>query len=88
MACSKEATSIAQFHHFKQNFDLPRLGQGAFQTATQAVFKAVTSHDLHVKTYGKPLREIYDYAESRLLDQAKALEIEDVSAFYMVREFF
>ncbi|KAJ6593638.1 HAD-like domain-containing protein [Mycena capillaripes] len=47
---------------WRSDFDRPRLGQGAFKTAFQAVFKALTGSEYPHAQFGKPTRETYDFA--------------------------
>ena len=49
------------------DYPLPRLGQGAFRTAFQAVYKALTGKEYPYVQYGKPTKETYAYAE-RLIE--------------------
>lgn len=49
------------------NFALPRLGQGAFRTALEAVYKRVTDGDeMNAITFGKPEQMTYEYANELL----------------------
>ncbi|KAI3620313.1 hypothetical protein CBS9595_002280 [Malassezia furfur] len=49
------------------DFALPRLGQGAFRTALEAVYKRVTDGDeMNAITFGKPEQMTYEYANELL----------------------
>ncbi|KAJ7502839.1 HAD-like domain-containing protein [Mycena galericulata] len=54
---------------WRSDFDRPRLGQGAFKEAFQAVFKALTGSEYPYVQLGKPSRATYDFATRVLSDQ-------------------
>jgi ribonucleotide monophosphatase NagD (HAD superfamily) len=50
-------------------FQLPRLGQGAFKASLEGLWKAVTGGAALIKTqFGKPSRSTFAYAENRLIE--------------------
>ncbi|KAJ7647569.1 HAD-like domain-containing protein [Roridomyces roridus] len=51
---------------WRSDFSTPRLGQGAFKEAFQAVFKALTGSEYPHVQFGKPTRATYDYATTVL----------------------
>ncbi|KJA20792.1 hypothetical protein HYPSUDRAFT_42887 [Hypholoma sublateritium FD-334 SS-4] len=51
---------------WKADFDRPRIGQGGFKVAFQAVFKALTGAEYPHVQYGKPSTETYRYASEVL----------------------
>ncbi|KAJ7287762.1 HAD-like domain-containing protein [Mycena rebaudengoi] len=53
------------------DFSRPRLGQGAFSTAFQAVFKALTGSTYPNVQFGKPTRATYDFAAEVLSERLK-----------------
>ena len=55
------------------DFHASRFGQGAFQHAVAAVYKATSGRDLVATTFGKPERGTYEYAHERL--RARAAEL-------------
>ncbi|PWN99207.1 HAD-superfamily hydrolase [Tilletiopsis washingtonensis] len=55
------------------DFLASRFGQGAFQHAVAAVYKATSGRDLVATTFGKPERGTYEYAHERL--RARAAEL-------------
>ncbi|KAI0279514.1 HAD-hyrolase-like-domain-containing protein [Russula aff. rugulosa BPL654] len=74
---------------WRSEFPRPRLGQGAFREAFQAVFKALTGAPYPHVQYGKPTKATYDFAEKML--RAHMSELHGVSVgsdiqprFYMV----
>lgn len=69
----------------------PRFGQGAFKAALQGVwYKMTTATDLYSKTFGKPQREVFEYAEealnSRRLEAAVAMD--DVKRFKRLQRVY
>ena len=54
---------------WRNEFPLPRLGQGAFKEAFQAVFKAATGQFYDHVQYGKPTKATYDFAKDVLKEQ-------------------
>lgn len=55
------------------DFPRPRLGQGAFKEAFQAVYKALTGKKYPYVQYGKPTEATYRYAKSILENQIRLL---------------
>ncbi|KAK7057445.1 HAD-like domain-containing protein [Favolaschia claudopus] len=47
---------------WRSDFDRPRLGQGAFKSAFQSVFKSLTGSEYPHVQFGKPTRATYDFA--------------------------
>ncbi|RCH85863.1 hypothetical protein CU098_003770, partial [Rhizopus stolonifer] len=45
------------------DFPAPRLGQGAFKTALDSLYKQLTGHDLKSTSFGKPHAATYQFAE-------------------------
>ncbi|KAF8160899.1 HAD-like domain-containing protein [Crassisporium funariophilum] len=58
---------------WRSNFDRPRLGQGAFKVAFQAVFKALTGTEYPHVQYGKPTKATYEFAEQILKGRIEEL---------------
>jgi len=58
---------------WRSEFPRPRLGQGAFREAFQAVFKALTGSPYPHVQYGKPTKHTYDFAETMLRSRMKEL---------------
>ncbi|KAI9510922.1 HAD-like domain-containing protein, partial [Russula earlei] len=58
---------------WRSEFPVPRLGQGAFREAFQAVFKALTGTPYPYVQFGKPTKPTYDFAEKMLRAQMKEL---------------
>ncbi|EPQ54702.1 HAD hydrolase [Gloeophyllum trabeum ATCC 11539] len=54
-------------------FDRPRLGQGAFREAFQAVYHALTGKRYPYVQYGKPSEVTYKFAEKVLVDRLEEL---------------
>ncbi|KAF8482499.1 HAD hydrolase [Russula ochroleuca] len=75
---------------WRSEFPRPRLGQGAFREAFQAVFKALTGAPYPHVQYGKPTKATYDFAEKMLRARMKELHGASVVGpdiqpqFYMV----
>ncbi|KAH9979082.1 hypothetical protein BGW80DRAFT_1282822 [Lactifluus volemus] len=74
---------------WRSEFPRPRLGQGAFREAFQAVFKALTGAPYPHVQYGKPTTATYDFAEKMLHTRMKELHGASVGSdsqpiFYMV----
>jgi len=51
---------------WRSDFNLPRLGQGAFKVAFQAVFQDLTGNKYPYVQFGKPSRATYEFAEQVL----------------------
>ncbi|PWN39529.1 HAD-superfamily hydrolase [Ceraceosorus guamensis] len=68
------------------SFPTPRFGQGAFQLAARAVYKAASGRELQATTFGKPHRATYAFAEKKLkgFAQAQGLGAEDVADVWMI----
>ncbi|GBE81065.1 HAD-like domain-containing protein [Sparassis latifolia] len=58
---------------WKAGYSQPRLGEGAFRVAFQAVFKALTGSEYPYVQYGKPTKATYEYATRLLQRHYKAL---------------
>ncbi|KAI0259217.1 HAD-like domain-containing protein [Gloeopeniophorella convolvens] len=58
---------------WRSEFPRPRLGQGAFREAFQAVFKALTGAPYPHVQYGKPTTPTYEFAEKML--RSRIMEI-------------
>ncbi|KAJ8596368.1 HAD-superfamily hydrolase [Rhizopogon salebrosus TDB-379] len=66
---------------WQSDFEAPRLGQGAFKVAFQAVFQSLTGSTYPYTQFGKPTEATYKFAESMLKRR-----LQDVStpSLYMV----
>ncbi|EIM80994.1 HAD hydrolase [Stereum hirsutum FP-91666 SS1] len=73
---------------WRAEFERPRLGQGAFKEAFQAVFKALTGSTYpHVEQYGKPTEATYKFGEVVLKERILTLtgeKIETLPNVYMI----
>ncbi|KAI0360927.1 HAD-superfamily hydrolase [Trametes cingulata] len=72
---------------WKSDFPQPRLGQGAFREAFQAVYKALTGKTYPYVQYGKPTTATYKFAEKVLKDRLEELQggpVERMPTVYMV----
>ncbi|KAM5543342.1 hypothetical protein V8D89_003216 [Ganoderma adspersum] len=72
---------------WKSDFPQPRIGQGAFREAFQAVYKAVAGRPYPCVQYGKPAKATYQFAERVLRDRLEELNggrIVDMPHVYMV----
>jgi len=58
---------------WRSDFERPRLGQGAFKEAFQAVYKSLTGSTYPYVQYGKPTSATYKFAERILADHIDAL---------------
>ncbi|EMD37526.1 hypothetical protein CERSUDRAFT_83262 [Gelatoporia subvermispora B] len=58
---------------WRSDFERPRLGQGAFREAFQAVFKALTGAEYPYTQYGKPTQATYKFAEQMLRDHLREM---------------
>ncbi|KAF5385856.1 hypothetical protein D9615_002350 [Tricholomella constricta] len=58
---------------WRSNFERPRLGQGAFKEAFQAVYKALTGSTYPYVQYGKPTAATYKFAATVLTDHVKEI---------------
>ncbi|KAH8984516.1 HAD hydrolase [Lactarius akahatsu] len=74
---------------WRSEFPRPRLGQGAFREAFQAVHQAVTGAPYPYTQFGKPTTQTYEFAEKML--HARMVELHGVSVtsdiqprFYMI----
>ncbi|PPQ98386.1 hypothetical protein CVT24_004065 [Panaeolus cyanescens] len=56
---------------WRSDFDQPRIGQGAFKVAFQAVYKALTGEEYPYVQYGKPTIETYKFAKHAIHDQVQ-----------------
>ncbi|KAI0325483.1 HAD-superfamily hydrolase [Cubamyces sp. BRFM 1775] len=59
---------------WKSDFPQPRLGQGAFREAFQAVYKALIGKTYPYVQYGKPTTATYKFAEKVLKDRLEELQ--------------
>ncbi|OCH89028.1 HAD-superfamily hydrolase [Obba rivulosa] len=71
---------------WRSDFERPRIGQGAFREAFQAVFKALTGAEYPYTQYGKPTRATYKFAEQMLRDHLQELygPVRELPQIYMV----
>ncbi|KAI0373414.1 HAD hydrolase [Pilatotrama ljubarskyi] len=72
---------------WKSDFPQPRLGQGAFREAFQAVYKALVGQTYPYVQYGKPTTATYKFAEKVLKDRLDELQggrVERMPTVYMV----
>ncbi|CDO77700.1 hypothetical protein BN946_scf184969.g51 [Trametes cinnabarina] len=72
---------------WKSDFPQPRLGQGAFREAFQAVYKALVGKTYPYVQYGKPTTATYRFAEKVLKDRLEELQgghVERLPTVYMV----
>ncbi|KAI5834030.1 HAD-superfamily hydrolase [Schizophyllum commune Tattone D] len=58
---------------WKSDFARPRIGQGAFREAFQAVYKSLTGQHYPYVQYGKPTEATYKFAEKVLVDRLERL---------------
>ncbi|KAA1478120.1 HAD hydrolase [Dentipellis sp. KUC8613] len=68
-------------------FERPRLGQGAFRVAFQAVFKSLTGMEYPYEQYGKPTNATYQFAENVLREHtAKVIggPVDGTPSVYMI----
>ena len=54
-------------------YPAPRIGQGGFRVAFQAVFKALTGREYPYTQYGKPSLATYRFAENLLREQIELI---------------
>ncbi|KAI0797137.1 HAD-like domain-containing protein [Abortiporus biennis] len=59
---------------WRSDFDRPRLGQGAFREAFQAVFKGMTGSEYPHIQFGKPTAATYKFAEKVLKDRLEEIQ--------------
>ncbi|KAI0344295.1 HAD-superfamily hydrolase [Trametopsis cervina] len=72
---------------WRNEFDRPRLGQGAFKEAFQAVYKAATGSTYPTIQFGKPTTATYKFAEEVLRNrifEVQGQRIEKMPQIYMV----
>ncbi|KAI9068319.1 HAD-superfamily hydrolase [Trametes sanguinea] len=72
---------------WKSDFPQPRLGQGAFREAFQAVYKALVGKTYPYVQYGKPTTATYKFVEKVLKDRLEELQggrVEQMPTVYMV----
>ncbi|KAI1454492.1 HAD-superfamily hydrolase [Annulohypoxylon moriforme] len=63
----------------------PRLAQGAFKEALEAIWKAKTGTDLEYTRFGKPTEATYEYAERILREYGKSLDpSREIGTVYMI----
>ncbi|CAK5265587.1 unnamed protein product [Mycena citricolor] len=58
---------------WRSDFEQPRLGQGAFKTAFQAVFKELTGSEYPHVQLGKPTRATYEFASTVLQERIEKM---------------
>lgn len=58
---------------WRSDFERPRLGQGAFRLAFQAVYKSLTGSEYPCVQYGKPTEATYQFAKKVLQDRFRDL---------------
>lgn len=62
---------------WSNDFEVPRLGQGAFAVCLEALCEKITGQKLGIKgVYGKPNPEAYELVEQALLEQAARIGLE------------
>ncbi|KDR75303.1 hypothetical protein GALMADRAFT_249318 [Galerina marginata CBS 339.88] len=75
---------------WRSDFNRPRIGQGAFKQAFQAVFKALTGSEYPHVQFGKPTEATYEFAEDMLRARIKELYPENTSSIlrpvYMIAD--
>lgn len=59
---------------WRSDFDRPRLGQGAFREAFQAVYTALKGKPYPYTQYGKPTAATYKFAEQVLRDRLAEIQ--------------
>ncbi|KAH9912591.1 hypothetical protein B0H21DRAFT_704254, partial [Amylocystis lapponica] len=59
---------------WRSDFERPRIGQGAFREAFQAVYKALTGSEYPHVQYGKPTQATYRFAEKVLRDRCEEVQ--------------
>ncbi|KAI0058631.1 HAD-superfamily hydrolase [Artomyces pyxidatus] len=72
---------------WRSEFERPRLGQGAFRVAFQAVFKALSGEEYPYVQYGKPTKATYDFAAEVLRQRMKEMHggpADHETNFYMI----
>jgi len=72
---------------WRSDFDRPRLGQGAFREAFQAVYKGLTGTTYPHIQFGKPTAATYKFAEKVLRDRLAEIqgsEVIDMPQVYMI----
>ncbi|KIP05781.1 hypothetical protein PHLGIDRAFT_119546 [Phlebiopsis gigantea 11061_1 CR5-6] len=72
---------------WRADFERPRLGQGAFREAFQAVYKALTGAPYPHVQYGKPTTATYKFAEQVLRDRLAEMQgkpVKEMPQVYMV----
>ncbi|CAL1708220.1 unnamed protein product [Somion occarium] len=72
---------------WRSDFARPRLGQGAFREAFQAVFKSFTGTTYPYIQYGKPTKATYDFATQVLTDRLAEIQggpVHEAPSVYMV----
>ncbi|KAH9894895.1 HAD-like domain-containing protein [Cubamyces lactineus] len=72
---------------WKSDFPQPRLGQGAFREAFQAVYKGLVGKTYPYVQYGKPTTATYKFAEKVLKDRLEELQgrpVDRLPTVYMI----
>ncbi|TBU38601.1 HAD hydrolase [Dichomitus squalens] len=74
---------------WKSDFPQPRLGQGAFREAFQAVYQAVVGARYPCVQYGKPTKATYEFAEIVLRDRLEEFSgdrVDEMPRVYMIAD--
>ncbi|GJE96802.1 HAD-superfamily hydrolase [Phanerochaete sordida] len=72
---------------WRSDFDRPRLGQGAFREAFQAVYRALKGKPYPYTQYGKPTAATYKFAEQVLRDRLAEIQggpVHEMPQVYMI----
>jgi len=69
---------------WKSDFERPRLGQGSFKEAFQAVFKSLTGAPYPYTQFGKPTEATYTFAEKVLRNRLLGISFDEPLSVYMV----
>ncbi|THH00341.1 hypothetical protein EW026_g2177 [Hermanssonia centrifuga] len=72
---------------WRSDFDRPRIGQGGFRLAFEAVYKGLTGTTYPYVQYGKPTSATYEFAEQVLRDRLEELQgvpVTQIPTVYMV----
>ena len=65
-------------------FSIPRFGSGTFGIVLQHLYKKLTSNELNVQWYGKPMISTYKYAEIQINNIASELGYDRVHRVYAI----
>ncbi|KAJ3534081.1 hypothetical protein NM688_g7188 [Phlebia brevispora] len=72
---------------WRNEFDRPRIGQGGFRVAFQAVYKELTGSNYPYTQYGKPTAATYQFAETvlrKILEDLQGKAVHQMPSVYMV----